>query len=198
MAKTWDDRTPLWTFILYPESAPPNWREILGDMHIPICISPEHNKDINKDGTLKKAHYHIILKFDSNKSYRQVEEITQSLSQPIPQKVISMKGECRYLCHLDESDPKKPKYKTEDVVTLGGFDFLAECTQTMTEELAVLDEILDFIMDNNITEYYTLVNICRRSNRDWYKALATKHSYIVINFIKSLRNSGGVKEDNAP
>lgn len=36
-----------WAFIVYPESAPENWREILDDTHIRWIESPLHDKDFN-------------------------------------------------------------------------------------------------------------------------------------------------------
>ena len=52
-----------WAFVLYLESAPENWKEILQLKGIPFCISPYHDKDLNADYTPKKPHYHIILCF---------------------------------------------------------------------------------------------------------------------------------------
>ena len=49
-----------WAFVLYPESAPENWKEQLQLTGLPCVISPIHDKDVNPDGTPKKAHHHII------------------------------------------------------------------------------------------------------------------------------------------
>ena len=60
-----------WTFIVYPESAPEDWRSILADkLQVKAIISPLHDKDILDDveQTPKKAHYHVILRFDSVKA----------------------------------------------------------------------------------------------------------------------------------
>lgn len=37
-----------WTFIVYPESAPENWREILDETHLRWIESPLHDKDISR------------------------------------------------------------------------------------------------------------------------------------------------------
>ena len=69
MAKNKKDvRARTWTFILYPESAPENWRDILDGYHIPWVESPLHDRDVNPDGTVKKAHRHIILLCAGKKS----------------------------------------------------------------------------------------------------------------------------------
>lgn len=48
------------TFLLYPESVPEGWQEKLAEIGQPMAISPLHDKDVKPDGTLKKAHWHII------------------------------------------------------------------------------------------------------------------------------------------
>lgn len=53
MAK--EKRSNKWAFLLYQESAPDNYLDILEDMHIPFVLSPWHDKDINKEtGEFKK------------------------------------------------------------------------------------------------------------------------------------------------
>ena len=48
------NRTRNYACIVYPESAPDNWKELLEDMHIPALISPLHNQDTLPDGTARK------------------------------------------------------------------------------------------------------------------------------------------------
>ena len=74
-----------WAFVLYPESAPENWLEELQFTGLQIAISPLHDKDINPDGEIKKAHYHVILIYDGPTTYNNVKQLTDRLNQPIPQ-----------------------------------------------------------------------------------------------------------------
>lgn len=48
-----DDRARVWTFILYPDSAPEDWREVISSWHVPACASPLHQYDKNPDGSPK-------------------------------------------------------------------------------------------------------------------------------------------------
>ena len=48
-----DSRTRNWTIVIYPDSAPNNWREIIDDWHIEWVESPLHENDENADGTPK-------------------------------------------------------------------------------------------------------------------------------------------------
>ena len=88
-ARTIDERTRNWTFLVYPESAPENWRDILDEEHIQWVESPLHDKDDNANGEQKKPHWHILLLFEGNKSYEQVKELTDKLHATIPQKCAS-------------------------------------------------------------------------------------------------------------
>ena len=94
-----ETRTRNWTIVLYPESAPENWREILDDMHIEWIESPLHDKDINANGETKKAHWHILLMFGGVKTYEQVKEITDKLNAPIPERCHNAKAMVRYMAH---------------------------------------------------------------------------------------------------
>ncbi len=52
MAK--ETRKRNWVFVVYPDSAPENWREMLRDIHVPGYVSPLHEDDYNADGEKKK------------------------------------------------------------------------------------------------------------------------------------------------
>ena len=58
-----------WAFVLYPESAPSDWRDIIQMTGLPFAVSPLHDKDLNADNTIKKAHYHIILCYPGPTTY---------------------------------------------------------------------------------------------------------------------------------
>ena len=56
------DKARYFTFLLYPESIPADWKQRLELIGVPIAISPLHDRDkSNVEGqTYKKAHYHVI------------------------------------------------------------------------------------------------------------------------------------------
>ena len=54
-----------WAFVIYPDSLPSNWEEIILNTGLPMAISPLHDKDINPDGTEKKPHYHVIIYYEN-------------------------------------------------------------------------------------------------------------------------------------
>ena len=97
-----------WGFVVYPESAPSDWREQLQATGLQCAISPIHDKDLNPDGTPKKAHHHVIAVFNGPTSYGVVKALTDKLKQPIPQALESVRGNYRYFTHKD--NPEKYQY----------------------------------------------------------------------------------------
>ena len=90
-----DKRSNKWAFLIYEESTPSDYRDILEQMHIPYILSPWHNQDIDySTGSIKKSHKHGALFFDSLKSYSQVSELLQqNLNSPSHVEIImSPKG----------------------------------------------------------------------------------------------------------
>lgn len=51
MAKYTKSRT--WGMVVYPESAPENWQELLSETFMQFAVSPLHDKDTNPDGEIK-------------------------------------------------------------------------------------------------------------------------------------------------
>ena len=146
-----------WAMVLYPESAPEDWREQLRLSGLPVAISPLHDKDVNADGEPKKAHHHVILVYGSPTTYNNVKALCDRLNQPIPQPLEQVRGYYRYLTH--EDNPEKAQYDKKDIQTLNGFSIRDYCELTKSEVAKAKREILQLIRDNSITEYADLIDI---------------------------------------
>ena len=61
-----ETRTRTWTFVLYEDSAPENWRQIIDELHVEWVESPWHDKDINaKEGSkIMEDKYYENKSFD--------------------------------------------------------------------------------------------------------------------------------------
>ena len=103
-----------WAMVLYPESAPEDWREQLRLSGLQVAISPLHDKDVNADGEPKKAHHHVILVYGSPTTYNNVKALCDRLNQPIPQPLEQVRGYYRYLTH--EDNPEKAQYSKSDTL----------------------------------------------------------------------------------
>lgn len=182
-----NQRTRSWTFVVYPESAPKNWEEIIQKIYTQTLISPIHDKDMNPDGTVKKAHYHILLMFDQVKTYNQILEITKSLNAPIPQVCHSPKGLARYMAHLD--NPEKAQYKISDVRSLNGADLTELLKPSSQDRYSMIREMLDFINENQIMEFEDILIYSMNNKFDtWFPLLCDNSAYIIGQAINSRRN----------
>lgn len=180
-------RTRNWTFVLYPDSAPDNWRSIIDEMHLEWVESPLHDKDINADGSLKKPHWHILLMFGGVKTYEQVKEITDILNAPIPERCHNAKAMVRYMVHMD--NPDKAQYSQSDIVAHGGVDLAELLRPSSSERYTIIGEMVSFIKYNDIVEFQDLVDYALSNEFDrWFPLLCDNSAYIVGQYIKSQRH----------
>lgn len=186
------DRTRNWTFLVYPESAPANWRDLLDDEHISWVESPLHDKDLNADGSAKKPHWHILLLFEGNKTIEQVKVLTEKLNATIPQKCASAKGLVRYMAHLD--NPEKAQYDRAMIVGHGGVDVAEYLKPTSSTRYQLIGEMMDFVKENDIREFEDLSYYARLERfDDWFPLLCDNSAYIMGEFIKSRRHRVSVR-----
>lgn len=147
-----------WAFVLYPESAPKDWREQLQLTGLQCAVSPLHDRDVNPTGEPKKPHYHVILTYSGPTAYNVVKALTNGkLGQTIPQPLEQVRGYYRYLTHQD--NPEKAQYSPADIQTINGFDIRDFVELTKSETTRLMREVQQLIRDNGITEYGTLMDI---------------------------------------
>ena len=184
MAK--DTRCRNWSFIVYPDSAPENWRDLLDDQHIEWVESPLHDRDLNATGELKKAHWHVLVMFDGNKSYEQILSLSALTCGTVPQKVQSAKGLVRYMAHLD--NPEKVQYDRSLIVGHGGVDVAELLKPTASARYVLLREISEFILDHDVYEFEDLWFFAM-NNRfdDWFPLLCDSSTIALSALLKSRR-----------
>lgn len=175
-----------WAFIVYPESAPENWFEILCQKGIQGCVSPLHDKDINPDGTSKKAHYHVLVTYDGPKSFNSINEYVSELNQPIPMPVESVRGQYRYFTH--EDNPEKAQYNKSDIRIMNGFSIRDFVELTKSEVNQILKELQSMIRERDIFEYCDLMDILFDEDLTDYYDVACTHTYFLEKYITSRRN----------
>ena len=179
-----DKRGRNWWFVVYPESLPDNWLALLDEMHLPIFVSPLHDKDKNADGESKKPHYHVILMFDGNKSFDQILEISQGkLRGTIPQRIDHLRGAVRYLIHAD--NPEKFQYDVKDIISLGCADLDSAMQKSATVRHYDLAAMRKYIRDNEIYSFAQFYDYCDEFNSDWASMLDDSCTMCISNYIKS-------------
>jgi hypothetical protein len=164
-----------WSGIVYPESAPKNWIEMLRNQGFRIAISPLHDKDWwshdspemvdpetgevipkgarYKAGSRKKAHWHIIVVSDTRMSFRDANSIIRTCTRgPYVQKCRSLRNAYNYFLHIN-SPEKYQGYDKDEIQTYNNFHI-----EPNSYEKGVLqDEILQVIKDKNFTTMDELI-----------------------------------------
>lgn len=180
-----------WTMIVYPDSAPENWRTILDEGHYAWIESPLHDKDVNADGEIKKAHWHIMIAFDGPMSNVTPNKIADDVNSPMPKAVGSAKGLVRYMIHLD--NPEKYQYEKNEIIGHGGVDIDSFFELTTTNRLEVLKQISRYVIDNNIVNFVNLVEYAISENDDWFTVIADKNTLYINKLIDAQWQKGNVK-----
>ena len=177
-------RTRNYATVVYEESAPENWRLILEEQMTPAFISPYHKDDINADGEPKKPHWHVLIMFEGVKSPEQAKEIFDKIGGVGCEKVNSLRGYARYLCHLD--NPDKAQYLIEDVVSLCGADY-QDIISLASDKYKTIEEMIDFCEQYNITSFYLLSKYAFKNRETWKKALADNSAVFMREYLQSRR-----------
>lgn len=175
-------RTRNFATVVYPESAPENWQEILAGCFVPAFISPLHDQDKNPTGEDKKPHFHVLIMFDSVKTSEQAKDIFDQIGGVGCEVVNSIRGYARYLCHLD--NPEKAQYPQESVISLCGADYIGVIGLVIDKYQAIRD-MKFFIQENNIRSYADLFDYACDNRFDWFRVLCDNGTIVMKEYLKS-------------
>lgn len=190
------DRGRVFAAILWQESAPENWRQIVQDMHVCCAVSPLHDRDVydedgepdeagnpsHKEGDPKKPHWHLMWMFDGKKSVKQVLKMAAKLGIHWVEMVDSLRGYSRYLCHLDEPQEgvAHPKfvYPISEIQLFCGASIDLSKALSGEELKRVRAEVLDWIRATACTEYADLVDHAMDYEPDWLEYVCNKTTFL--------------------
>lgn len=193
-------RTRDWGFIAYPSSLREDWIEVLSALGLQGAISPIHDKDTYQEdatdgsyhkGDPKKAHYHCLLTFEGVKTQEQVAQITQAIVKAgekgyTPMKIHTKQGTLRYFLHLD--DPKKAQYNINDVVAIGGFDFV-KAMQTKDDEdynaCIGMGDVIKFINEQQCCDFAVLADLMIEQDKIDLFNIYRKNAYFFGQYLKT-------------
>lgn len=140
-------------FLFYPENAPlDSLIDRIKESHVPAFISPLHQPDDKE----KKEHHHVLLMFDTQMGVSYLHDLVLYLGGANGYFIHPPKRQyARYLLHLD--DPDKEQF-SESVISLNGADYSPYFFSSEDlENGAKIFSLLNFIRDNNITNFRNLV-----------------------------------------
>lgn len=187
-----ETRKRSWTFVVYADSAPEDWRRILAEACVPMFVSPYHDADVNPDGTPKKPHWHVVVMYTSLHAEKDAQEISDLCSGVKVQPVKDIVGMSRYLCHLD--NPEKVQYPICDVQAFGGADYLEKVSKAADTDSA-LGEMMDFCIDQGCFSFFSLSNYARQYRPDWFRVITSSRTVFLTAWLKSMQWQ--IREDEA-
>lgn len=175
-----------WAMVVYPESAPENWLEILAQTGLQCAVSPLHDKDVNANGETKKPHWHVIVCYSGPTSYSVVCGLTSKLNAPAPQALEQVKGYYRYLTHMD--NPEKAQYDPNDIRTVNGFNIMDYADLTRSEVDSIKFNLLALIRTESFTEYADLMDFLQDNGMMTEFGIASSNTIFFNSYISSRRN----------
>lgn len=175
-------KTRNYACVVYPDSSPENWKELLAENFVPAFISPLHDQDVNPTGEPKKPHYHVMIMFDGPSTPDKAREIFNLIGGVGCEIVKSLRGYARYLCHLD--NPEKVQYSLDDVVCMCGSDYHGVIGLAVDKYKAI-GEMIDFCEVHNVFSFYHLLLYARQERMDWFRILCDCGTVVMRNFLKS-------------
>lgn len=167
--------------MLYEDSAPKNYLDILKLQQVAFALSPWHDRDMwneldeqenpmHKAGTPKKKHRHGVFKFDSLKNLEQVKLITDLLNAPRPQKVNSPTMAIQYFTH--KNDLEKAQYDAKDIFDCGlGVDDYYLTVLTRSQKKKIVTEMILYMRQNKIDRLSTLIEYAQDNKPEWFDLL---------------------------
>ena len=176
-----------WTFVLYEDSCSKDWEDYLISTGVPFSYA-YHDKDKTELGEDKKPHYHVLICFDGPVTYTNAQTYAERVgaANNVIQPVGSVRGIVRYFCHKD--NPDKFQYEEDIIQCRNGFDPKDYFCLTVTQQKLFKRKIIEFIQDNNITEYADLIDTLMYGDHIDMFDIATQNTFFFTQYIKSKRN----------
>ena len=178
-------------FEIYPDeigkSVPTDWLQRLEDWHIQCAVSPLHDRDTKPDGSAKKPHYHVIVKFDGGKSEKQCQAICDDIggANGYMEVIVDLKSAVRYLSHIDCKS--KTQYSPFDITSFGGFSVGKYYSDDDDDQIdLVFIELRDYICANHIKYYSDIIDYAADHDRIWLRYLRRGLGALVKDYILSV------------
>lgn len=168
--------------VVYPESAPPNWKTRLTALGLQWACSVLHDMDkwdhdspegdglkdrkpyhyakgeLYKAGDRKKLHWHIIIKVDERTPLRQINEMIRPITHgPYMQVCKSLKGAYDYLSHVGQDPLKKYPYWKDGIEPEKYNGFMVEANSS--EKKIIQSIIIKEIREKHIDDYDDLLGL---------------------------------------
>lgn len=172
--------------LLYPDSSTYDVDKIvkaLAEEHLTFAVSPIHDKDIDDNGSLKKAHYHLLLAYSSATTLNNIRGWFKVCGLPESdlhsvRVCASGVGYYRYLTHKD--NPEKVQYDDNDIRVFNDADELfKKFSKTASEKIDDLVRIFQIVDELSTISFHSLIQYLMFNERDLFKMLTSSSALAI-------------------
>lgn len=172
--------------VLYPDSVTydtDNLIKSLAKELLTFAVSPIHDKDVEEDGSKKKAHYHLLLSYSSATTLNNIRSWFKACGMPesdlhTVRVCASGVGYYRYLTHKD--NPEKAQYNDNDIRVFNDSDELfKKFSKTASEKIDDLVRIFQIVDELNTISFHSLIQYLMLNERNLFKLLTSSSALAI-------------------
>lgn len=181
-------------FIVYQDSAPDDWREILRKSLGKYAISPVHSADEE----ISKPHWHVIYKHGNPCSLDFAKSVIPGgiAANGYVEPCLHPGNAQRYLVHLDQPEKEQFKGGVNEIDLLNGFPLDLSRDLTKSEVREIRRKVYDWIKEHGICEYAELIDSLFELGNPDELDYACNHTIMFNAYLSSRRHSfAGKKPD---
>ena len=172
-------------FLVYEDSAPSGWRDLLKASHLSFAISPLHEPDEE----VKKPHWHVVYFHGSPCT---VECALRAIPEGVPANghleiLHAPRNYQRYLIHLDDNDKQQFDEGAKAIDVLNCFPLDLSRDYSAAERAAQRARIWELIRVGGFTEYWDLLDYLYDNDLELFD-YAAQHTILFNTALTSRRN----------
>lgn len=172
--------------VLYPDSTTydtDNVIKALAQEHLTFAVSPIHDRDVDDNGSPKKAHYHLLLSYSSATTLNNIRRWFKAcgmIESDLHTVCVcaSGVGYYRYLTHKD--NPEKAQYNDNDISVFNDFDdIFKKFANTERDKIDNLVRIFQIVDELNTISFHNLLQYLMINERYLFKMLTSSSALAI-------------------
>lgn len=172
--------------LLYPDSSTYDVDKVIKSLaaeHLTFALSPIHDRDVEDDGSLKKAHFHLLLAYSSATTLNNIRGWFNACGMPESELhsvrvCASGVGYYRYLTHKD--NPEKVQYDVKDIRVFNDSDeIFKKFANTESDKIDKLVRIFQIVDELNTISFHSLIQYLMLNERDLFKMLTSSSALAI-------------------
>lgn len=172
--------------LLYPDSTTYDVDFVIKSLakeHLSFAVSPIHDRDIDDDGSPKKAHFHLLLAYSSATTLNNIKGWFKACGMPESdlhsvRVCASGVGYFRYLTHKD--DPDKVQYDDKDIRVFNDCnEIFKKFANTESDKISKLVRIFHIVDELNTISFHTLIQYLMLNQVDLFKMVASSSALAI-------------------